>query len=73
MRTCNPVQQFHPPAPPVSLRDRLVEQEEHLPSCRWCRRASLYVLEERPDPIFGALGVVERTLKCARCGRQTVI
>jgi hypothetical protein len=41
MRTLNPVQQFDPPALSLSLRDRLIEQEEHLPSCRWCRRASL--------------------------------
>jgi hypothetical protein len=57
----------------VTLADSLIDQEDQLPPCRWCRRATLYVLEERPDPIFGALGVVERTLKCAGCGQLTVI
>jgi hypothetical protein len=55
------------------LADRLREQEEHLPICRWCGCGQLYVLEECPDPNFGALGVVQRTLKCdwAGCGKLT--
>ena len=57
----------------VTLADSLIDQEDQLPPCRWCRRATLYVLEERPDPIFGALGVVERTLKCTGCGQLTVV
>jgi hypothetical protein len=55
------------------LADRLREQEEHLPGCRWCGRGQLYVLEEHLDANYGALGVVQRTLKCdwAGCGRLT--
>jgi hypothetical protein len=51
----------------------LLEQEDPLPPCCGCGWASLYLHEERPHPIFGALGVVERTLKCARCDKLTTI
>jgi hypothetical protein len=57
----------------ATLADRLLEQEDLLPPCRWCGWAALYVHEERLDPIFGALGIVERTLKCARCDKLTII
>ena len=58
-----------------SLADRLREQEEHLPICPACRIGTLCVVEERPDPIFGALGVVQRVLKCdaSDCGQFTVV
>jgi len=56
----------------IDLADRLREQEELLPACEWCGRLGLYVLEERPDPHFGALGVVQRRLMCADCGRLSV-
>jgi hypothetical protein len=60
---------------PDSLADRLREQEEHLPICPACRIGTLCVVEERPDPLFGALGVVQRILKCdaSDCGQLTVI
>ena len=60
---------------PDSHADRLREQEEHLPICPACRIGTLCIVEERPDPIFGALGVVQRVLKCnaSDCGRFTVI
>jgi hypothetical protein len=56
------------------LVDRLREQEEQLPTCPWCGRGRLYVLKESLDPNFGALGVVQRTLKCdwVDCGKLTV-
>jgi hypothetical protein len=56
----------------VDLTDRLCEQEEHLPACPRCGRTNLYVLEERPDPNYGALGVVQRTLQCADCSKLIV-
>jgi hypothetical protein len=56
----------------IDLTDRLREQEEHLPACTTCGQLRLYVLEERPDPNFGVLGVVQRTLRCADCDRLSV-
>ena len=57
------------------LAEQLREQEEHPLICRFCKIGNLYVLEERPDSIFGALGVVNRVLKCdvADCGKLTVM
>lgn len=54
-----------------ALADSLRLQEERLPFCQWCKCDSLYVLEERPDPHFGRLGVVQRILKCGTldCGK----
>src|ERR671913_1151704 len=32
--------------------------------CPWCRAGHLEVIEETPDPNFGALGVSSLTLRC---------
>jgi hypothetical protein len=56
----------------AALAERLREQAERFPACQWCGHASLYLLEERPDMNFGALGVVQRTLKCADCEELTI-
>jgi hypothetical protein len=41
--------------------------------CPWCRAGHLEVIEETPDPNFGALGVSSLTLRCdaLACGRLT--
>ena len=43
-------------------------------TCPWCGRGKIDLVEEKPDPIFGALGVASRTLRCdaVDCGRLTV-
>ena len=58
---------------PSGLADRLREQEECLPDCPTCKGASLYILEERLDPNYGVLGIVQRTLKCPNCGQLMVV
>ena len=46
---------------------------EALPVCPWCGAGHLNVIEETPDPNFGALGVSSLTLRCdaPACGRLT--
>ena len=43
------------------------------PVCPWCGTGHLDVIEETPDPNFGALGVSSRILRCdaPACGRLT--
>ncbi|MBY0324182.1 MAG: hypothetical protein K2X72_36050 [Reyranella sp.] len=43
------------------------------PLCPWCGAGHLDVIEETPDPNFGALGVSSLTLRCDApdCGRLT--
>jgi hypothetical protein len=47
---------------------------EHRATCPWCSRGRVDVVEETPDPIYGALGMVTRTLRCDApdCGRLTI-
>jgi hypothetical protein len=57
------------------LADKLREQEERPEVCPTCGKGKLQVLDEVPDPTFGTLGVVQRTLKCdaPQCGQVRVI
>lgn len=43
------------------------------PVCPWCGAGDLKVIEETPDPNFGALGVSSLTWRCdaPACGRLT--
>jgi hypothetical protein len=45
------------------------------PACSWCGRGKLDLIDERPDPIFGVLGMRLSTLKCVapECGKLTII
>jgi|HubBroStandDraft_4_1064222.scaffolds.fasta_scaffold44116_3 hypothetical protein len=45
------------------------------PPCSWCKRGKLDLIEEKSDPIFGALGMTLSTLKCdaKECGKHTII
>jgi len=44
------------------------------PVCQCCGRGKLDLIEERAHPIFGALGMTCRTLKCdaADCGALVI-
>lgn len=43
------------------------------PLCAFCRKGRLDLIDEKPDPILGDLGVKQLTLKCddAGCRRTT--
>jgi transposase len=45
--------------------------EESRPTCACCGKGRLVLIEERPDPNFGILGVTEQTWKCDQpeCGK----
>ena len=38
--------------------------QDNRPTCAFCGMGKLVLIDERPDPNFGALGVVEQTLRC---------
>lgn len=44
------------------------------PTCAFCGKGKLVLIDERPDPNFGTLGVVQQTLRCdsADCGKITI-
>ena len=43
------------------------------PTCPFCGVGKLSLIDVRPDPNFGALGMIRETLKCdaADCGKLT--
>ena len=45
------------------------------PTCQCCGQGKLDLIDERPDPIFGALGMSCQTLKCdfLECGKLTIV
>ena len=44
-------------------------------TCEGCGQGKLDLIDERPDPIFGALGMTCQTLKCdfLECGKLSVV
>ena len=42
------------------------------PVCPFCRTGRVNLIDEKPDPTFGDLGVKEQTLKCENpdCGKE---
>jgi hypothetical protein len=44
-------------------------------TCECCGKGNLELIDERPDAIFGVLGMTWRTLKCncLECGKLTII
>ncbi len=44
---------------------------EPSPACDCCGGGELRLIEEKPDPLYGALGVTRRTLRCTNpaCGK----
>ena len=57
-----------------AVADKLSLREER-PTCEHCGRGKLRLIDERPDPNFGRLGVTTQTLKCddPACGKITII
>jgi hypothetical protein len=45
------------------------------PTCECCGQGKLGLIDERPDPIFGVLGMTCQTLKCdfLECGKLTIV
>ena len=45
------------------------------PTCECCGQGKLELIGERPDPIFGVLGMTCQTLKCdfLECGKLTIV
>ena len=48
--------------------------QDNRPICA-CEKGRLVLVDERPDPNFGILGVMQQTLKCdsPECGKLTVV
>ncbi len=44
-------------------------------TCECCGQGKLDLIDERPDPIFGVLGMTCQTLKCdfLECGKLSVV
>lgn len=38
--------------------------DDDRPNCAWCGEGKLDVIDERPHPLFGILGMTLQTLKC---------
>jgi hypothetical protein len=49
--------------------------EEQRPVCAFCGRGRLVLVEEKPDPDFGILGMYQQTLRCdsPECGKLTIV
>ena len=45
------------------------------PTCECCSQGKLELIDERPHPIFGVLGMSCQTLKCnfLECGKLTIV
>jgi hypothetical protein len=54
---------------------KLTRKEDGSFNCPLCRRGTLHLVEERPHPLYGVLGVTEIVLWCdaADCGQVTVV
>jgi hypothetical protein len=51
----------------------MLSPHDERPTCACCGRGKLDLIDERPDPIFGVLGMTCQTLKCdfLECGKLT--
>jgi len=47
--------------------------QDDRPACECCGQGKLDLIDERPDPIFGALGMTCQTFRCdfLECGKVT--
>ena len=52
-----------------------LSSEDNRPICACCDKGRLVMIDERPDPNFGILGMFQQTLKCdsPECGELTVV
>ena len=59
---------LHAVAARLSLHD-------NRPICACCGKGRLVMIDERPHPNFGILGMFQQTLKCdsSECGKLTII
>jgi hypothetical protein len=59
----------------MKAKEAPLEQEDRSLECPFCKRGTLQLVEERPHPLYGALGVTEIMLRCdaAYCDRMMVI
>lgn len=50
-------------------------QQENRPLCRDCGNGRLVLIDEKPDPNFGVLGLRQKILKCDSpdCGKLTIV
>lgn len=51
-----------------------LSMQDNRQTCAFCGKGKLVLIAERPDPNFGALGVVEQTFRCnsSECGKLTI-
>ena len=49
--------------------------QDNRPICACCGKGRLVLVDERPDPNFGILGMFQQTLRCdaRECGELTVV
>ena len=49
--------------------------QEDRPTCASCGQGRLVLIDEKPDPDFGILGMLRQTLKCdsPECGKLTIV
>jgi|SRR5260370_25715368 hypothetical protein len=64
----SPHEDLHAVAAKLSL-------QEHRPICVRCGKGRLVLIDERPDPNFGILGLLQQTLECdsPECGKVTIV
>ena len=46
------------------------------PTCSWCGKGKLVLIDEHPHPVLGIAGITCRTLKCddaPECGKLTYL
>jgi hypothetical protein len=48
--------------------------DDERPVCERCGSGRLIVIDERPHPLFGILGMIQRTLQCDRteCAQRVI-
>ena len=51
-----------------------LSRQDNRPTCTFGGKGKLVLISERPDPNFGALGVVEQTFRCdsPECAKLTI-
>ena len=64
----NVLEELHAPAARVAPYD-------DRPTCQCCGQGKLELIDERPDPIFGFLGMTCQTRKCdfLECGKLITV
>jgi hypothetical protein len=52
-----------------------LSSQDSRPLCAFCGKGRLVMIDERPDPNFGILGLFRQTLRCdsAECSKLTIV